>query len=203
MSDELARITPRYLNGNEPLRGSGVTGSLTLGDYWRWSASGLMDNTARGILGEFFVATALKGYIRDEPRAEWDPYDFVAQVGGRNVTVEVKSSAKVQSWKQKKHSALQFGIAPSRKWNPETGNYDDEATRADVYVFCALLGTNINEHVDALDLDNWRFQVVRREKLPQQKSIGWVGIGKIAGEPCGFRDLRREIEIAATSAGAG
>ena len=47
------------------------------------------------------------------------PPDYVARVGGRNVTVEVRSSAKVQSWKQKKHSALQFGIAPSRKWNPE------------------------------------------------------------------------------------
>ena len=198
MSDGLPPIPPVFLNGDEPLRGSAATGSLTLANYWRWSASGLMDNTARGILAEFLVATALKGYVPDQPRAEWDPYDFVARIGGRKVTVEVKSSAKIQSWKQKKHSALQFGIAPSRKWDPETGKYDDEATRADVYVFCAFLGTNISEHSDALDVDNWRFQVVRREALPPQKSITWAGVGKIAGEPCGFEDLRQQIEVAAT-----
>ena len=201
MSDGLCPISPRFLNGDHPLRGSGVTGSLTLGDYWRWSASSLMDNTARGILGEFLVATALQGYVPDQPRAEWDPYDFVARIGGRKVTLEVKSSAKVQSWKQKKLSALQFGIAPSLKWDAETGEYEEEAARADVYVFCALLGTNIREHVDALDMDNWRFRVVRREALPDQKSITWARVGQIAGEPCGFEDLRREIEVAATWAG--
>ena len=157
-----------------------------------------MDNTARGILAEFLVATALKDYVADQPRAEWDPYDFVARIGGRDVTVEVKSSAKVQSWRQKKYSALQFGIAPSRKWNPETGKYGDEAKRADIYVFCALVETNIGEHLDALDIDNWRFRVVRRDALPDQKSITWARLNKIAGEPRGYEHLRREIEVAAT-----
>lgn len=199
MSDGFHSIPPRFLNGDEPLRGSGVTGALTLGDYWRWSASGLMDNTARGVLAEFLVATALKGYISDQPRAEWAPYDFVARIGGRGVTVEVKSSAKVQSWKQKKHSALQFGIARSRKWNPETGRYGDKAERADIYVFCALLAANIRDHADALDIDNWRFQVALRATLPSRKSITWARLGQIVGEPCGFEDLRLKIEVAATT----
>lgn len=70
-----------------------------------------MDNTARGTLAEFLVATALKGHVRDQPRVEWDAYDLVARIGGRALTIEVKSSAKVQSWRQTKHSAVQFGIA--------------------------------------------------------------------------------------------
>ena len=157
-----------------------------------------MDNTARGILGEFLVATALKGLVRDQPRVEWDPYDFVATIGGREVTVEVKSSAKVQSWQQERHSPLKFDIAPSRKWNPKTGKYGDEAERADIYVFCALLGTDIHEHGDALDIDNWQFHVVCRRDLPDQKSISWVPLGKVAGNPCRFEHLRRRIEGAAT-----
>ena len=190
MSDGLAPMPPRFLRGDEPFRGSGVTGSLRVKDYWRWSASSLMDNTARGILGEFLVATALEEYVRDQPRVEWDPYDFVARIGGRRVTIEVKSSAKVQSWKQTKHSALQFGIAPSRKWNPETGKYGDEADRADIYVFCALVETNIGDHLDVLDIDNWRFRVVRRSALPvRQKSITWTRLGQLPGKPCGFGRL--------------
>lgn len=179
-----------------------MTASLRVKDYWRWSASSLMDNTARGILGEFLVATALEEYVRDQPRVEWDPYDFVARIGGRRVTIEVKSSAKVQSWKQTKHSALQFGIAPSRKWNPETGKYGDEADRADIYVFCALVETNIGDHLDVLDIDNWRFRVVRRSALPvRQKSITWTRLGQLPGKPCGFGRLREEIEAAAIRAG--
>ena len=172
---------------------------MTLGDYWQWSASCLMDNTARGILAEFLVATALKGWVSKRPRAEWDPYDFEARVGGRKVTIEVKSSSKVQSWKQKEHSALQFRIARTLKWNPEEGAYDECASRADVYVFCALVGTQVKDHAAALNLDNWEFQVVRGAKLPDQKTISWNALNRTAGEaPCGFSHLRQRIKSIAT-----
>lgn len=78
MGDGLKRIPSRFLTGEERFHGSGVESPLSLRDYWRWSASSLMDNTARGLVAEFLVATALEGLIPDQPRVEWDPYDFVA-----------------------------------------------------------------------------------------------------------------------------
>ena len=66
LKEGLSPIPPRFLNGDEPLRGSGMAGSLTLGDFWRWSGSGLLDNTARGVLAEFIVASIASGIrIRD------------------------------------------------------------------------------------------------------------------------------------------
>lgn len=200
IGDGLEPMAPRYLTGDEAFGGSGASGTKLL-DYWRWSASCLMDNTARGMLAEFLVATALKGYVRDFPRVEWDAYDFLAHIGGRKLTIEVKSSAKVQSWAQKRHSALQFGIAPSVKWDAKTGEYSDEALRADVYVFCLLAATGIHEHTAALDTDNWRFRVVPSADLPDQRTIAWTRLSQVAGEPCGFVDLRCRIEAVAARGG--
>jgi len=157
-----------------------------------------MDNTARGILAEFLVATASKGRVHKRPRAEWDPYDFEASIDGRNITIEVKSSSRVQSWHQERYSALQFGIAPTLKWNPGTGKFSDSASRADVYVFCALVGTRIKDHAAALHLDNWEFRVVKGSRLPNRKTISWNALKQAAGNPCRFPDLRQRIKSVAT-----
>ena len=66
-------------------------------DYWQWSGSSLMDNTARGVLAEFLVGRALG--LTGEPRREWEGYDLRLPCCK---TIEVKSSARVQSWPQKK-----------------------------------------------------------------------------------------------------
>ena len=54
-----------------------------------------MDNTARGVLAEFLVFTALRQHIRVQPHVEWDSYDLRPQFHGRDVSIEVKSSSKV------------------------------------------------------------------------------------------------------------
>ena len=200
-SDGLAPLPARFLSGDEPFRGLGAAADMSLSDYWQWSASCLMDNTARGLLAEFLVGTALEGYVRDQPRVEWEPYDFVASIGGQEITIEVKSSSKVQTWKQKRHSALQFGIAPSVKWDPETGKYSNEASRADIYVFCVLSQTKVGDHAAALDMDNWKFRVARSSELPDQRTVAWARLADAAGAPCGFIDLRGRIEDAAAGIG--
>ena len=60
-----------------------------------------MDNTARGTLAEFLVAAALG--LLDTPRLEWDSYDLKTRTG---VTIEVKSAAYIQSWKQDSERSL-------------------------------------------------------------------------------------------------
>ena len=60
MKPGLARLTPCMLDGKEPFQGAAIQELPLLVDYWRWSASTLMDNVSRGVLAEFVVATALR-----------------------------------------------------------------------------------------------------------------------------------------------
>ena len=195
MSDGLNALPPKFLTGNEPFRGSSIQSALSLRDYWQWSTSCLMDNTARGLVAEFLVATALEVHRRS-PRVEWAPYDFEAEIDGRMVSIEVKSSAYVQSWRQKKYSNLQFDIRPTCKWNPETGKYSDEPGRADIYVFCALVEQTVCEHAAALNTDNWRFRVIEGKQLCDRKTIAWDGLKQFAPKCVGYEDLRQRIEQA-------
>lgn len=47
---------------------------VTLGDFWAWAYSDLLDNTLRGALAEYIVATALG--VNEGVRVNWDPYDL-------------------------------------------------------------------------------------------------------------------------------
>lgn len=197
MGDDSSALRPGFLSAGLRFRGSGIPSSLSLLDYWRWSASCLMDNTARGILAEFLVATALGERVEDRPRVEWDAYDLVATIGARQVTIEIKSSAKVQSWAQRGHSALSFGIAATRKWDAKRGAFLEGALRADVYVFCAFMADSVESHACVLDADQWRFRVTRGDALPDQKTISWSSLARVAPECWSFPDLAQAIETAA------
>ena len=194
MKDGLDSLPPEFLSGDETFDGSGIKTSLRLRDYWRWSASSLMDNTGRGILAEFLVATALRESVRAQPRVEWDTYDLLAMISGRKVSIEVKSSSRVQAWKQQRYSDLQFNIRPTHKWSPKTGKYSEHPLRAEIYVFCALVETAIQSHRDAMNVDHWLFRVAPKRKLPCQKMIRWDRLSQYASQPIRFENLRMEIE---------
>ena len=102
LPSNLGRLTPALRTGDEPFRGG--TPPLRLLDYWRWSGSSLMDNTARGLLAEFLVAAALG--LHKSPRTEWDSYDLRTPA---DITIEVKSAAAIQSWEQAAPTPIQFG----------------------------------------------------------------------------------------------
>ena len=202
MADGLAPLPPEFLNPDLPFHGAAIAPSLRLSDYWRWSASCLLDNTARGILAEFLVTTALNGLVEQRPRVEWDAYDILAEIQGREVSVEVKSSSRVQSWQQHEHSSPRFGIAPTSKWDADTGEYSDRPLRADIYVFCLFTATNVEAHAAAVNVDDWRFRVVPGSELPGQKTIGWNRLG--AFRTCGYSHLAQEVEsVAARIPGIG
>lgn len=199
MADGLGPLPSDFLLGGTPFRGTGVP-LLHLRDYWAWSASCLLDNTTRGVLAEFLVAAALRGFVSERPRSEWDAYDFHAHVGGRDVTVEVKSSARVQSWAQRELSRPEFRVAPTRKWNPATGRTSEKPLRADVYVFCLFAPTVVETHAAALDVDHWRFRVAPGVHLPDQKSVSWNRLSRFRVRE--YQDVRREFK-AATAGLAG
>ena len=70
------------------------------------------------------------------------------------VKVEIESAAFLQSWHQRKLSAVTFRTPKTRRWNPEANTQDSVSTRhADVYVF-ALLAHKENPTVDPVLCQN-------------------------------------------------
>ncbi|HYO48528.1 MAG TPA: hypothetical protein VEW94_01655 [Chloroflexia bacterium] len=160
--------------GNQPL-------DKMLLDFWRWSASDLVSNAARGIFAEYIVANALG--LAEGVRAEWDAYDLVTPSG---VKIEVKSAAFLQTWYHRKLSTIRFSIRPTKGWDAVTNELSPELKRqADVYIFC-LLKHQDKASIDPLNLDQWEFYVLRASVLdatfPTQKSIGLAALLRL--NPC-------------------
>ena len=191
MNESLSQHKPKLLDGQEPFHGPGAGQALKLLDYWRWSGSGLLDNTSRGVLAEFLVAAALD--LHKKPRVEWEEHDLCTASGS---TIEVKSAAYVQSWKQSKRSVIRFGIAPHSSWDPETGKSREAFKRwADIYVFCVFHG---EEPLEPLDTSKWDFYVLPTEtlnrKCPDQKSIGLGSLKNLSPARCDYANLKKTIE---------
>lgn len=79
------------------------SGGLTVADFWQWAFSDLRTNIVRGVLAEFLVARAVGDH--SALREAWDNWDVTTTSG---IKVEVKSSAYLQSWRQRKHSSIVF-----------------------------------------------------------------------------------------------
>lgn len=166
--------------------------NLKLLDFWQWSASDLLSNATRGILGEFIVASALG--IAKGIRREWDAFDLITENG---MTIEVKTSAYVQSWYQKNYSRITFSISPSLAWDFETNAFNTDSVRqADLYVFC-LLHHKDQDTIDPMDLNQWTFYVLPtkllNEKLGNQKTLGLATLLGLGPSICRYEALKNVI----------
>lgn len=160
IEDEIG-IEPR--DASEPFVGTRSLrlDSTTIGDFWQWAYSNIVDNTNRGVLAEFIVATVLES--PESVRTMWTSYDLDTSIG---VKVEVKSAAYLQSWSQKEVSRPLFNIGKTFGWDPQTGEYTKERQRhSDVYVFCLLAFKGDKHHLNPLDLRQWEFYVVETSKI--------------------------------------
>lgn len=172
MTDPYPELKVEQKDGAERFHMSGSEVGFALLDYWRWSGSDLVNNVARGILAEYIVARALK-VLTTGVRNEWAEFDLETPNG---IKIEVKSSAYIQSWSQKRLSTIGFGTPKTRAWSPESGYSPDPKHQADIYVF-ALLRHQCQETIDPLDLDQWEFYVLStveldaREGNPKQISL--------------------------------
>ena len=178
-------------SGDKPFHAGSRALDFDVASFWRWGASDLMDNLVRGMLAEFLVAQAMGK--TDCPRVGWDACDIRTD----RVTVEVKSSAYLQSWPQERLSNIRFSIAPKRGWNAETNEYAPRACRdANVYVF-ALLSHRDKATVDPLDVEQWAFHVVPTSSLETafgtNKSIGLASLRRVCPAPVTFDGLRDAI----------
>ncbi len=143
---QLPAIQATRKSGKECFEGIG--GEHTLQDFWAWAFSDLVSNTERGKLAEYLVAKAMG--CGTQISQTWESYDLLSPEG---IKIEVKTSAYIQSWKQKAFSKISFGIAKTKFWDGL--NYVGEKKRhADVYVFCVLKHKD-QETINPLELAHW------------------------------------------------
>lgn len=169
----------KRLSGNEVVKSDGIPlEEATTLDFWRWAFSDLKSNSIRGVFAEWLVARLLE---IDEPvRDSWAAWDLTTPEG---VRIEVKTSAYLQSWRQKKHSDITFDGLRSRIDDPDTGYAEQETYNADLYIFCVQIECDPDKW-DALNLDQWRFYVLMKDDIEHTgcKRLGLGTIRKLADE---------------------
>lgn len=194
----LPPLEPAWKTGDEPfVAQDGSAAGFDLRSFWAWAMSDLMTNTGRGVLAEFLVAKAL-GLARS-PRLDFEPYDLTTEDG---IKVEVKASAYLQSWFQRRLSRIVFSIRPSISWSGFTNAWGTEwQIHADVYVFC-LLAHSDKLTVDPLRLDQWQFYVldanVIRERMAGRKSISLTELHALGLQPVPYAELADAVRAAAS-----
>jgi hypothetical protein len=129
-----------------------------------------IDNTYRGWLAEYIIATAVD--VAGGLQQGWAPFDLLTP---ERIRVEVKASANIQSWNQKKLSTPSFSIRRAHAWDPESNAFSPGPGRySDVYVFC-LHHHQDQSTIDPLNLDQWTFLNAATsliDQLGDQKTAG-------------------------------
>lgn len=196
MAESLPRIAPRRLSGGEPFHDGGRETGFDLLDFWRWSASDLVINTARGLLAEYIVAHALD-ISTSGVRDAWAAYDLTTNQG---IKIEVKSGSYLQTWYQKGPSAITFRVKKATAWNPDTNQFEgDQKRHADAYVF-AVLAHRDKGTLDPMDLTQWEFYVLPTrvlDALGGQKSISLGHLQRLSAGPHAYPGLRDAVLAAA------
>ena len=192
----LGRMKVEMKTGDEAFNKGKLPLGLSVLDFWQWSCSDLIENTTRGILAEFLVATAL-GISVKKPREGWAPWDLTANDGTK---VEVKSAAFLQVWYQKKHSKVKFGIGRTKAWDPETNKLSEDLDRrSDVYVF-ALHAHKDQSTIDPLDVSQWEFFILPtaliNDRLGGAKSISLSVLKGIHGDPAPYDRITELVTFA-------
>ena len=177
VNESLRRILPNRLIGDEPLHSGGnpIRSEETVLNFWQWSASDLIDNTQRGALAEYIVALAV-GAADDTRRPGWTSYDVKTPAG---IKVEVKSSAYIQNWAQKKESTPRFSIRQAFAWNPDT------------------------DTLDLLDVSQWDFYILPtaalKREAKEQKTIGLASLYRLGARKVSFGQIHDTLRDVLTT----
>lgn len=190
---ELIKVNRR--SGQEHFHNKGKILSAKLINFWQWADSDLLSNALRGRLAEYLVALDIG--ITDGVRTEWIASDLKTKDG---ITIEVKSAAYIQSWRQKRPSVISFDIKPSLGWDPDTSEFGAEKKRhSDVYVFALLREQNKN-NIDPLDISQWKFFVLSAKvldgRLGAQKSIRLSALIRLEPEEVSFGNIKKAVKKA-------
>jgi hypothetical protein len=183
------------ISKREPQEPIGTLG--TLGEFWQWAMSDMLNNRNRGILAEFIVGKLL-GLELKQPRIEWDSHDLVYQ----GFKIEVKSSGYIQSWHQADQpSKIGFGISKRFGWDAVTNTSITTADRvAHLYVFCVFpfkptASTRATASDDVLKPDLWAFYAAQTSQLPDAaKTLSLSQVEQICGSPVPYTALKLTVD---------
>lgn len=194
---KIGELKMKTLTGNEHFTYDGMPVGILLNDFWAWNSSDLLNNTLRGALAEFIVASALN-IDTSASRQDWTAYDLLSNSGCK---IEVKSSAYLQSWNSDRLSQIRFSIRPSRSWDAET-NYSTEVKRwSDTYVFCLYASKERTE--SPLQLDKWEFYVLPTAVLDtccgNQQTISLGALLSLSPTKATYEDLAEVIDNSYTT----
>ena len=181
-------------SGDEAIKSENGKVVSSMKDFWSWAYSNLVSNTQRGTYAEYLVSIALGAEAK--MKTDWGPYDILAPGG---IKIEVKSSAYLQAWEQKRHSKIIFGISPSHDYDYEKKGYNynsGHVRHSHVYVFCVETCKD-PKAVDPLDLSQWEFYVIStkqiNECLGSHKTVTLDKLKKIGAEKCAFEELKQTV----------
>lgn len=191
------RISVSKLIGSEQFKNVGQKKFSVL-DFWQYGFSNLNSNVLRGALAEFIVENALKENTELEVRNPWGDYDVLY----KGKKIEVKCCSYIQDWDQSKLTTIQWsGLKARELYYSEAVTKFSELNKpadykSDIYVL-ALLKHQEHSTLDILDMDQWCFYVLTKEKLRElskdRASISLARIEKFNTKPVSFNDLARTI----------
>ena len=176
-------------NGKESFKG---IKDATLIDFWQWTYSDLQWNQNRDELSQFFVANALE--LTKIPKIKWQG----CELRYRKKKIAIKTSGYIQSWQQKKPTRILFDIAPKKGI---TAKQADSLTfrnrEAELYIFALFTQKDVKK-IDCLDLEQWKFYIVRTAVLDDEyetkRKIGIRALNKLA-TPVHYNRLKEQIDI--------
>lgn len=159
-------------------------------DFWKWAFSDLVENTTRGILGEFIVGIAL-GLDMSKVKYNWGVCDLIQPDGTK---IEVKTSAYLQTWNESKLSNIGFSRLKTRNQNG-LDLRDKKDYNSDYYIFCIQTAKSHQEY-NQFNLDKWQFKIVEKASLAKKNtdSISLNSLQKIAPDTFSFGSLREGLE---------
>ena len=191
------RIPVTKLTGLEKFKNTGEK-RFSVQEFWRYGFSGLNSNVLRGTLAEFLVENALKENIEIEVRNPWGDYDVL--FNGKKI--EVKCCSYIQDWDQEKLSTIKWSGLKAKDlyWSTAVnGVYVDKEPdyKSDIYIL-ALFKHQDPETLDILDLDQWCFYILSREKLKEisgdKSSVSLYLLRKHNIDSIPFSSLREAVE---------
>lgn len=184
--------------GGEHLEYQGAALKYRVLDFWRWSYSNTMFNTIRGDLAEYIAATALldgRSWPNYKTRKDGDVVDLWLDM---NLHVEVKSAAYLQSWHDNQHSKIAFDIRVREGYDFQLQRpLKEKGRHAHVYVFCLLNHKEVDT-VNPLNIDQWRFWVVRtqaiNDALGQKQTASLVDLKRCNAVESTYDELRHHVD---------
>ena len=190
------RLPVKKLSGSETFQNAGNK-TFSVLEFWRYGFSNLNSNVLRGVLAEFLVENALKDKTDIVIRNPWGDCDVILKDGTK---IEVKCCSYIQDWDQNDFSKIIFAGLKAKDlyWSSAVGKFPEgpPSYKSDIYVL-ALFKHQDPATLDILDLAQWCFYVVTKDKLKEiTKNGGSIAIKKLEKNniaPVSFGELGKAI----------